>query len=123
MIEIEKLNRGEYVVTYKMVQVQPDHKPVTGEIRYLMPLIPSPSEPLASMMLSDPICIVWDSVKWQAIITSPRAQALLDFADFLDGHRPSAIQLELSDNTAAVQALEWAAGEARKKAQAYSQTG
>ncbi len=48
-------------------------------------------------------------------------QALLDFADFLDNHRPSTIQLALSSdyNMAVVRALEWAAEEARKLAHEY----
>lgn len=51
--------------TYELVQVHPDRLPVVGEIRYIMYPIPSPSEPLASMMLSDPIQIIWTGDKWE----------------------------------------------------------
>lgn len=53
-----------------------------------------------------------------AAITRSQFEALLDFADFLDKNRPSAVQLAISPslNTAAVRALEWAAGEARNRA-------
>lgn len=44
------------------------------------------------------------------------SQTLLDFADFLDGHRPSTTQLALSPdyNMAVVRTLEWVAKEARR---------
>ena len=64
---LEKLNRGEHVVTYELAQVRPARKPVIGEIRYLMPLIPMPGEPLASMMLSNPLRIIYDGEKWQPV--------------------------------------------------------
>lgn len=64
MTLLEKLNSGEHVVTYEMLQVRPDRKPVVGEIRYIIPLIPSPFEPLAAMIPANPIQIIWDGKQW-----------------------------------------------------------
>ena len=61
---IERINRGEHVVTYEMVHVRPDRAPVSGEIRYIVPLVPARWEPLASMMPLDPVRIIWDGAKW-----------------------------------------------------------
>jgi hypothetical protein len=60
---IDKLNRGEHVITYEMLPVQP-RAPVIGEMRYVIPLLPMPGEPLASMIHGDPILIIWDGTKW-----------------------------------------------------------
>ena len=65
--DIDRLNNGEHVVTYEMLQVQPGRKPVTGEIRFVVPLLPSPAEPLAAMVLSDPLRIIWNGNRWVKI--------------------------------------------------------
>lgn len=62
--QIEKLNNGEYAVTYDLIQARPDRKPIIGEFRYLLPLAASPVEPLASMVQLDPVRIVWAGDKW-----------------------------------------------------------
>jgi len=61
---IEKLNRGEHVITYQLVHVMPDRQPIVGEKRYIVPLVPMPGEPLASMMPLEPVSIIWDGTKW-----------------------------------------------------------
>lgn len=53
------------MITYELVQVPRNRVPVVGEIRYIMFPIPSPSEPLASMILSDPVQIIWTGDKWE----------------------------------------------------------
>ncbi|WP_036048661.1 hypothetical protein [Bradyrhizobium sp. Tv2a-2] len=69
MIEslLTKLNNGEHVVTYELLPVRPDRKPAMGEIRQLMPLTPSPWEPLASMVPLDPVRIIWNGAQWLEI--------------------------------------------------------
>jgi hypothetical protein len=62
--QIEKLNRGEHVPTYQMVQVAHLRSPITGELRYLQPFVPAPGEPLASMVPLRPVRIVWTGEKW-----------------------------------------------------------
>jgi hypothetical protein len=62
--QIDKLNRGEYVTTYELVVVMPDRTRVAGEVRYIIPLVPNPAEPLAQMWPLDPVRIVWDGEKW-----------------------------------------------------------
>jgi hypothetical protein len=63
MRQLEELNRGEEVVTYHMLQA-PRTAPVVGEIRYLMPLVPAPWEPLSSMMALYPVQIAWTGKEW-----------------------------------------------------------
>jgi hypothetical protein len=64
MQQIEKLNRGEQVLTYQLVPVAP-HKPVVGELRYIVPLIPNPAEPLAQLLPLRPQRIVWTGARWE----------------------------------------------------------
>lgn len=61
--QIQKLNRGEHVVTYQFVQVPP-RVPVVGELRFVFPLLPSPWEPLASMIHGNPVAILWTGEEW-----------------------------------------------------------
>jgi hypothetical protein len=61
--ELKKLNRGGHVVTYELAQVRPDRVPVIGELRYLLPLVPSPAEPLASMVPLPPVEILWNGAR------------------------------------------------------------
>jgi hypothetical protein len=62
---IERLNRGGgYVITYELYTVDPDRVPATGEIRFIIPLVPSPAEPLAAMVPLDPVRIVWTGAEW-----------------------------------------------------------
>lgn len=58
MIDLSK------AVMYELVQVSHDRKPVVGEIRYIIPLVPMAGEPLASMMPTSPIAIIWDRTQW-----------------------------------------------------------
>jgi hypothetical protein len=37
--------------------------PVIGELRYLLPLVPSPAEPLASMVPLPPVEILWNGAR------------------------------------------------------------
>jgi len=62
--QLEKLNHGGHVVTYELAQVAPDRRPVVGELRYLVPLVPSPAEPLASMVPLAPAEILWNGARW-----------------------------------------------------------
>jgi hypothetical protein len=64
MQQIEKLNRGERVATYQLVQVDPARKPVVGEVRYMVPLAPNPAEPLAQMLPLRPVQMVWTGAEW-----------------------------------------------------------
>lgn len=64
MMLLDKLNRGEHVVTWEMLQVRPDRTPVTGEIRFIIPWIPSPAEPLAALIPANPIQIIWNGKQW-----------------------------------------------------------
>lgn len=51
----------------------------------------------------------------ETIRADARAQCLREFAHFLDGHRPGAVQLKISPdyNDAVIRTLEWAAEQAR----------
>ena len=62
--QIEKLNKGEHVVTYQLVQVDPTRKPVTGELRRIILLGPAPWEPLASMVPVGEAQIIWNGADW-----------------------------------------------------------
>lgn len=64
MMLLDRLNHGEHVVTYEIRQVLPWREPVVGEVRYLIPLVPSPAEPLAAMMPANPIPIAWNGKQW-----------------------------------------------------------
>ncbi len=62
---IDKLNRGEHIITYELVHVMmPNRTRIVGEIRYIVPLVSMPGESLASMMPLDPVKIIWDGTKW-----------------------------------------------------------
>ena len=62
--QLDKLNHGGHVVTYQLTQVAPDRPPVVGELRYIVPLVPSPAEPLASMVPLAPVEILWSGERW-----------------------------------------------------------
>ena len=53
--QIEKLNRGEQVPTYELLQVNPSREPVVGELRYVVPLVPNPAEPVTPVVPDAPI--------------------------------------------------------------------
>ncbi|SHG87725.1 hypothetical protein [Bradyrhizobium erythrophlei] len=63
MQQIAKLNRGEQVLTYQLVPIAP-RKPVVGELRYIVPLVPNPAEPLAQMFPLRPQRIAWTGKEW-----------------------------------------------------------
>ena len=58
MIDLSK------ALMYELVQVRPDRKPVIGEIRYIIPLLPMAGESLKAMIPTNPIAIVWDGTQW-----------------------------------------------------------
>lgn len=64
---LDRLNRGERVVTYQMVQVPPQNRPITGEVRWLQPMIPSPADPLAAVVPLMPAGIIWDGAEWKPV--------------------------------------------------------
>jgi hypothetical protein len=59
--QLDTLNHGGHVITYELTQVAPDRRPVLGELRYLVPLVPSPAEPLAAMVPLAPVPILWNA--------------------------------------------------------------
>lgn len=65
--EIARLNAGESVPTYEMTRA-PDRRPLTGELRYIMPMAPAPWEPLAAMVPLGPIPIIWNGNEWVSFI-------------------------------------------------------
>ena len=52
--------------TYELKEVPEERKPVIGEIRFSLPLLPMPGEPLASMIHGYPLRIVWDGKEWMS---------------------------------------------------------
>jgi hypothetical protein len=63
MEQLERLNRGERVVTYEMTVVKPGRLPVVGEYRYLAPCVQSPSDP-GSMIPLRPQRVIWTGKSW-----------------------------------------------------------
>ncbi len=66
-LQIERLNAGKLAITYEMAVVPPDRQPVTGEVRYIIPLAPSSAEPLAAMVPLRPVRIIWTGKHWVRI--------------------------------------------------------
>lgn len=62
--QIEALNNGELITTYDLVETEP-REPLMGEIRYLIPTMPAPWEPLAALMPLSPARIIFDGKQWR----------------------------------------------------------
>lgn len=60
--QITRLNSGEHVVTYELMQVDPARRPITGEVRYLFTLIAS-TDP-GCMLPMETVAIIWNGREW-----------------------------------------------------------